>query len=183
MMTTPAFKQYQAHKRIVGPDTVLLFQMGDFFETFGRDATVLHEVCGVTITRRMGDNMVLAGFPCHTKDAYIKQLVQAGHKVAISEIMNTTESPTRRCVERVSDGASLTAGQSDEQTLAEIRHRFGNDGLVRITGPLHTCIWHVVRLRGACRAPSRVHIENMHLCPEHAMEYLGLRRVPRFQEK
>lgn len=182
MMSTPVFKQYQAHKRIVGPDTILLFQVGDFFETFGGDATVLHEVCGVTLTRRVGDNMVLAGFPCHTKDAYIKQLVQAGRKVAVSEIMNTTESPPRRRVERVSDGASLTAGQSDEQALAEIRHKFRNDGLVRITGPLHKCMWHVIRIRGACRVPARVHIENMHLCPDHAMDYLGLRPVSRREE-
>lgn len=181
-MTSPARRQYQEHKRIVGPDTILLFQIGDFFEAFGQDATVLHEVCGVTLTRRMGDNMVLAGLPYHTRDDYIQRLVQAGHKVAVSEIMNTTDNPPRRRVERVSDGASLTAGQSDEQALAEIRHRFGDDGLVRITGPLHTCIWHVVRLRSACRAPARVHIENMHLCPEHALEYLGVRRVPTFQE-
>lgn len=182
-MITPAFKQYQEHKRIVGPDTILLFQIGDFFEAFGRDATVLHEVCGVTLTRRVGDNMVLAGFPCHARDEYITQLVRAGRKVAVSEIINSSESPPRRRVESVNDGASLTAGQSDEQALAEIRHQFGNDSLVRTTGPLHTCIWHVVRLRAACRAPARVHIENMHLCPEHALEYLGVRRVPTFQER
>lgn len=70
------------------PDTVLLFRMGDFFETFEEDAKIASKVLGITLTRRgngaMGE-IPLAGFPHHALDTYLPKLVRAGYRVAICE--------------------------------------------------------------------------------------------------
>jgi DNA mismatch repair protein MutS len=71
------------------PDTVLLFRMGDFFETFEEDAKIASKVLGITLTRRgtAGDaeDIPLAGFPHHALDTYLPKLVRAGYRVAICE--------------------------------------------------------------------------------------------------
>ena len=83
---TPAMRQYVEQKRQVG-DAVLLFRMGDFYETFYEDAVRCSKVLGITLTSRdKGTNPVpLAGIPYHALEGYLKKLVVAGHKVAISE--------------------------------------------------------------------------------------------------
>ncbi len=70
------------------PDTILLFRMGDFFETFEEDAVVTSKVLGITLTKRgngASGEVPLAGFPHHALDAYLPKLLKAGHRVAVCE--------------------------------------------------------------------------------------------------
>lgn len=70
------------------PEAILLFRMGDFFETFDEDAKVTARVLGITLTRRgngTAGETPLAGFPHHALDAYLPKLLKAGHRVAICE--------------------------------------------------------------------------------------------------
>ncbi len=72
------------------PDTVLLFRMGDFFETFDTDAHIASKVLGITLTKRAhgaASDVALAGFPHHAIDNYLPKLVKAGYKVAVCEQM------------------------------------------------------------------------------------------------
>ena len=86
-MSTPLMKQYQQVKA-KHPDTILLFRMGDFFETFEEDAKLAAKVLGITLTKRgngAAGEIPLAGFPHHALDAYLPKLLKAGHRVAICE--------------------------------------------------------------------------------------------------
>lgn len=80
----------QQHKNIKAkyPDAVLLFRVGDFYETFGQDAILASQVLGITLTKRnngaAADNE-LAGFPHHALDTYLHKLVKAGYRVAICD--------------------------------------------------------------------------------------------------
>lgn len=70
------------------PDTILLFRMGDFFETFENDAVIASKVLGITLTKRANgaaSDVPLAGFPHHALDNYLPKLVKAGYKVAVCE--------------------------------------------------------------------------------------------------
>ena len=86
-MSTPLMKQYQQVKAKY-PDTILLFRMGDFFETFDEDAKVTSKVLGIVLTKRgngSSGETPLAGFPHHALDAYLPKLLRAGYRVAICE--------------------------------------------------------------------------------------------------
>lgn len=86
-MTTPMRRQYLRLKRDY-PDTILLFRLGDFYETFDDDAKIVSEVCDIVLTSRpvgKEERIPLAGVPFHAVDGYIARLVAAGHKVAIVE--------------------------------------------------------------------------------------------------
>ncbi len=70
------------------PDAILLFRVGDFYETFGEDAIVASKVLGITLTKRnngAASSSELAGFPYHSLDTYLHKLVKAGHRVAICD--------------------------------------------------------------------------------------------------
>lgn len=71
------------------PDTVLFFQMGDFYETFGEDAEVVARELDITLTSRgrdrFGETMPLAGVPVHAADAYITRMIQKGYRVAVCD--------------------------------------------------------------------------------------------------
>jgi DNA mismatch repair protein MutS len=87
VMSTPLMKQY-AQVKARYPDTILLFRMGDFFETFEEDAITTSRVLGITLTRRgngAAGEIPLAGFPHHALDAYLPKLLKAGHRVAVCE--------------------------------------------------------------------------------------------------
>ena len=80
-------KQYYAVKA-VHPDAILLFRVGDFYETFGDDAIKASGILGITLTRRANGAATfveLAGFPYHAIDTYLPKLVRAGERVAICE--------------------------------------------------------------------------------------------------
>lgn len=84
---TPLNRQYRQIKEKY-PDTVLLFRLGDFYETFGNDAIITAAACGITLTKRNNGSdgeTPLAGFPHHQLDNYLPKLVRAGHKVAVCE--------------------------------------------------------------------------------------------------
>ena len=84
---TPLMKQYYAIKA-VHPDAILLFRVGDFYETFGDDAIKASGILGITLTRRANgaaSYVELAGFPYHAIDSYLPKLVRAGERVAICE--------------------------------------------------------------------------------------------------
>lgn len=70
------------------PDAILLFRVGDFYETFGEDAVIASKVLGITLTRRNNGSAAsseLAGFPHHALDTYLHKLVKAGYRVAICD--------------------------------------------------------------------------------------------------
>lgn len=83
---TPLMKQYNGIKAKY-PDAVLLFRVGDFYETFGSDAVRAAQILGITLTKRgIGEeNTELAGFPHHSLDTYLPKLVRAGLRVAICD--------------------------------------------------------------------------------------------------
>ena len=84
---TPLMKQYYSIKA-VHPDAILLFRVGDFYETFGDDAIKASGILGITLTRRANGAATyveLAGFPYHAIDTYLPKLVRAGERVAICE--------------------------------------------------------------------------------------------------
>lgn len=84
---TPLMKQYYAVKS-KHPDAILLFRVGDFYETFGEDAIRASGILGITLTRRANgaaSYVELAGFPHHALDTYLPKLVRAGQRVAICE--------------------------------------------------------------------------------------------------
>ncbi len=84
---TPLMQQHQAIKSKY-PDAVLLFRVGDFYETFKEDAVIASKVLGITLTKRANGaaaHIELAGFPHHSLDAYLHKLVKAGYRVAICD--------------------------------------------------------------------------------------------------
>ncbi len=84
---TPLMQQHKAIKQKY-PDAVLLFRVGDFYETFGQDAVVASQVLGITLTKRNNGAAAsadLAGFPHHALDTYLHKLVKAGYRVAICD--------------------------------------------------------------------------------------------------
>jgi len=86
-MSTPLMKQYYKIKQKY-PDTILLFRMGDFYETFEDDAVITSKVLGITLTKRAhgaAGDVPLAGFPYHALDSYLPKLIRAGYRVAICE--------------------------------------------------------------------------------------------------
>ena len=84
---TPLMQQHNAIKAKY-PDAILLFRVGDFYETFGQDAITTSAVLGITLTKRNNGNPAaseLAGFPYHALDTYLHKLVKAGYRVAICD--------------------------------------------------------------------------------------------------
>jgi DNA mismatch repair protein MutS len=84
---TPLMQQHRAIKQKY-PDAILLFRVGDFYETFGDDAVRSSAVLGITLTKRnngAASSLELAGFPHHALDTYLHKLVKAGYRVAICD--------------------------------------------------------------------------------------------------
>ncbi|MBP1630609.1 MAG: mismatch repair protein MutS [Bacteroidetes bacterium] len=84
---TPLMMQYNAMKAKY-PDAILLFRVGDFYETFGQDAIDASKILGITLTKRANGSqkdLELAGFPYHSVDTYLPKLVRSGRRCAICE--------------------------------------------------------------------------------------------------
>ena len=84
---TPLMKQYNAIK-VKYPGALLLFRVGDFYETFGQDAIEASKILDIVLTKRgagSSSEVELAGFPHHALDTYLPKLVRAGHRVAICD--------------------------------------------------------------------------------------------------
>lgn len=110
---TPLMTQYVAMKK-QHPDAVLLFRVGDFYETFSDDAITASEILGITLTRRANGKasyVELAGFPHHALDTYLPKLVRAGKRVAICEQLEdpklTKKLVKRGITELVTPGVNL----------------------------------------------------------------------------
>jgi DNA mismatch repair protein MutS len=98
---TPLMKQYNAIKAKY-PDALLLFRIGDFYETFGEDAIKTSRILGIVLTRRANGAAAyveLAGFPHHSLDTYLPKLVRAGHRVAICDQLEDPKL-TKKIVKR-----------------------------------------------------------------------------------
>ncbi|MCK4989390.1 MAG: DNA mismatch repair protein MutS, partial [Bacteroidales bacterium] len=101
IVETPLMKQYYSVKA-THPDAVLLFRVGDFYETFGEDAIRTSEILGITLTKRANgaaSHVELAGFPHHALDNYLPKLVRAGQRVAICEQLEDPKL-TKKIVKR-----------------------------------------------------------------------------------
>lgn len=110
---TPLMKQYYDIKE-KHPDAILLFRVGDFYETFGEDAIRASEILGITLTKRANGAasfVELAGFPHHAVDTYLPKLVRAGQRVAICEQLEdpklTKKIVKRGITELVTPGVSF----------------------------------------------------------------------------
>ena len=109
---TPLMKQYQSIKAKY-PDALLLFRVGDFYETFGEDAVKAAKILGIILTQRNngGDKTELAGFPHHSLNTYLPKLVKAGQRVAICDQLEDpklTKTIVKRGVtELVTPGVAL----------------------------------------------------------------------------
>jgi len=110
---TPLMKQYNAIKKKY-PDAMLLFRVGDFYETFGEDAKKAAHVLGITLTKRGAGSeteTALAGFPHHSINTYLPKLVKAGMRVAICDQLEDpkmTKTIVKRGVtELITPGVSL----------------------------------------------------------------------------
>jgi DNA mismatch repair protein MutS len=90
---TPLMRQYSDIKE-KHPGTILLFRVGDFYETFSEDAILISKELGITLTKRNngGDQTPLAGFPYHALDTYLPKLVKRGYRIAICEQTEDPES-------------------------------------------------------------------------------------------
>ncbi len=122
---TPLMMQHAEMKK-KHPDAILLFRVGDFYETFADDAVEASQILGITLTRRANGSasyVKLAGFPHHALDTYLPRLVRAGKRVAICEQLEdpklTKKLVKRGITELVTPGVSL-----DDNVLATAENNF-----------------------------------------------------------
>jgi len=118
---TPLMKQYNDIK-FKYPNTVLLFRVGDFYETFGQDAVLASKVLGIVLTKRgagSSSETELAGFPHHSIENYLPKLVKAGHRVAICDQLEdpklTKKIVKRGVTEIVTPGIVINDGVLDQK--------------------------------------------------------------------
>jgi DNA mismatch repair protein MutS len=113
-MSTPLMRQFRKIKSGY-PDAVLLFRMGDFYETFEEDAITAAKILGITLTKRSNGaaaDVPLAGFPHHSLDSYLPKLIRAGLRVAVCEQLEDPKKAKgivkRDVVEVVTPGVVFT---------------------------------------------------------------------------
>jgi len=114
LVSTPVMKQYREIKSRY-PDAILLFRMGDFYETFEEDAKITSRILNITLTKRANgkaSKVPLAGFPYHALDSYLHKLLEAGLKVAICEQVEDPKKAKgivkREVVEVITPGTAIT---------------------------------------------------------------------------
>jgi DNA mismatch repair protein MutS len=135
---TPLMQQHNAIKSKY-PDAILLFRVGDFYETFGQDAINASGVLGITLTKRNNGNassLELAGFPHHALDTYLHKLVKAGYRVAICDQLEdpkTAKGIVKRGVtELVTPGVAVNEKLLEHNTnnfLAAVHFQEKNIGI------------------------------------------------------
>ncbi|MCC7050391.1 MAG: DNA mismatch repair protein MutS [Bacteroidia bacterium] len=135
---TPLMKQYNTIKAKY-PDALLLFRVGDFYETFGQDAVKTSQILGIILTKRSNgaaSDMELAGFPHHSLDSYLPKLVNAGYRVAICDQLEDpklTKTIVKRGVtEVVTPGVTLNDKVLDHKSnnyLAAVHQETNNAGV------------------------------------------------------
>ena len=120
-MSTPARKQYLRIKR-EHPNAILLFRMGDFYETFDDDASIVSQILDIALTSRemgKGQRIPLAGIPYHSLDSYLGKLVREGHKVAICE--QTSDSTASKGIVDREVVRVVTPGTVVEDSILDIK--------------------------------------------------------------
>ena len=112
---SPLMQQHNAIKQKY-PDAILLFRVGDFYETFGSDAVITSKILGITLTKRnngVASSLELAGFPHHALDTYLHKLVKAGYRVAICDQLEDPKqakcTPAKKLLLWCSSNLSFTA--------------------------------------------------------------------------
>ena len=117
---SPLMEQYYQNKKLY-PDALLLFRVGDFYETFADDAVTVARDLNITLTSRQkddrGEKIPLAGVPYHALDAYLARLIRAGHKVAICDQVEDPKQArglVKRAITRV-----VTPGTIIEPSMLE----------------------------------------------------------------
>lgn len=122
---TPLMRQYQELKAKY-PDTILLFRVGDFYETFGEDAIKTSSILNITLTKRSNGaaaDVELAGFPYHALDVYLPKLVRAGQRVAICEQLEDPKLAKKLVKRGVTE--VVTPGVTfNENVLDNVRNNF-----------------------------------------------------------
>src|SRR3989449_2337974 len=125
-MTSPARRQY-LHIKSQYPDAILMYQVGDFYETFDEDARIAAHELQIFLTKRDygGEKVPLAGIPLHALENYVGKLIRRGYKVAIcDQVGEVGRGIVERAVTRI-----LTAGTLSEPNLLPTRQ---NNYLVAI---------------------------------------------------
>ena len=119
---TPVMKQFWNIKE-QHQDCIILFRMGDFYETFEKDAEITSKILGIALTKRSNgaaSSVALAGFPYHSLDQYLYKLLKDGHKVAICEQVEDASQAKgivkREVVEVVSPGTTISDKFLDHST-------------------------------------------------------------------
>ena len=122
---TPLMKQYNAIK-VKHPEALLLFRVGDFYETFGQDAVTASKILGIILTKRKNgaaSHIELAGFPHHSLNTYLPKLVRAGERVAICDQLEdpklTKKIVKRGVTELVTPGVSF-----NDEVLEQRKNNF-----------------------------------------------------------
>ncbi len=138
IVETPLMKQYLDIKS-KHPDAILLFRVGDFYETFSSDAIASSEILGITLTRRSNGSaqfVELAGFPHHALDTYLPKLVRAGKRVAICDQLEdpklTKKLVKRGITELVTPGVSINdnvLNHKENNFLAAVHFNKNNCGI------------------------------------------------------
>jgi len=122
MNVTPLFRQYLQLKE-KAKDAILLFRVGDFYETYFEDAKIFSQINSVVLTKRTlpdGKNVPMAGVPFHSVDNYIKNLLNAGYKVAIAEQMEEPSKGNlvkRDIIELITPGTIVSYNYLDEKSF------------------------------------------------------------------
>ena len=146
---TPLMKQYNDIKSKY-PDTILLFRVGDFYETFGEDAILASKILGIVLTKRgagSSSEVELAGFPHHSIENYLPKLVKAGNRVAVCDQLEdpklTKKIVKRGVTEIVTPGIAINDGVLDQKKnnyLASVhieKNKFGISFLDVSTGDFY----------------------------------------------
>lgn len=118
-MATPVQQQYWDLKN-QNPEAILFFRLGDFYEMFFEDASLVSRILGITLTARhrgTESEMPMCGFPYHSHKEYLEKLVNSGYKVAIAEQVEDEETKkiTRKVARIVTPGTSLEDGNLDPE--------------------------------------------------------------------
>jgi len=172
--STPLMRQYSKIKA-AHPDSILLYRMGDFYETFDEDAKITAKVLGITLTARSNGKagkVALAGFPWHSLDSYLHKLIKGGYKVAICEQVEDPATAKgivkREVVEVVTPGSAVSDKMLDEGrnnyivAITIMENEVGLAWADASTGAFKVCELDLMSLKERLRAiePSEFLIQN-----------------------
>ena len=146
-------KQFWEAKKL-HPDSIMLFRMGDFYETFDNDAVLTSEILSITLTKRSNgaaSTIPLAGFPYHSLEQHLHKLLKAGHRVAICEQVEDPKKAKgivkREVVEVLSPGTALSEKYLDGRennylaSIVFVKEIVGISILDHSTGEFHCGEW------------------------------------------